>query len=201
MSTIWLLVIIKTDFRNFLRDQMETKSPFGPHFCCWRSPFGLHFTQNEVPIWSPFWKFRSPFHVGAVQILYQIYLRSCTGYIEINQGSLVLLLDLAQRQVGCENCSQIRRCRFAYWAKIRISRLCDFEKCFLTTVVSHFPIRLVVHHKQWKCLKYIFRAGSSTKKLKPSPGWLGWWQQCGVVCTPRCYASSGPFSFTSDLSI
>ena len=27
---------------------------------------GPHFTQNEVPIWSPFEKFRSPFHVGAV---------------------------------------------------------------------------------------------------------------------------------------
>ena len=53
MSTIWLLVIKKTGFRNFLRDQMGTKSPFGPHFCCRRSPF-----------WQIY--FRSPFHVGAV---------------------------------------------------------------------------------------------------------------------------------------
>ena len=31
----------------------------------------------------------------------------CIGNIKIDQGTLVLLLDLAQGQVGCEDCSQI----------------------------------------------------------------------------------------------
>ena len=75
MSTIWLLVITKNGFRNFQWDQMGTKSPFllpkVPISLKMRSPFGPHFE-----------KFRSPFHVGAVPLFQTDWLLFRRGSTE-----------------------------------------------------------------------------------------------------------------------
>ena len=94
MSTIWLLVITKTGFRNFLwipcqfvsESELSTQKysntcvsvRFGQliKYTLFRSPFNPHLVPISLKMRSPFGphfeKFRSTFHVGAVRPLWAL---------------------------------------------------------------------------------------------------------------------------------
>ena len=79
----------------------------------------------------------------------------------------------------------------------------------LTTEVPYFPVSFVVHHQQWKCLKYIYlpklRRILGSQKFRASPDWLGWLQwniftklQWNIFAKLQKIRTSGKFRASPD---